>query len=73
MRPAKSTSSVSPSNGARKALVPIDNKRHFLEVSADVMEKFDAIFYGDVRAALMAWRCRRSCIVETYFLILTSH
>jgi ATP-dependent Lon protease len=33
-------------------LVPIENKRHFLEVSADVVEKIDPVFYGDIRAAL---------------------
>jgi ATP-dependent Lon protease len=40
-------------NGARKALVPIENKRHFLEVSADIIEQVDAVFYGDVRTALI--------------------
>jgi ATP-dependent Lon protease len=39
-------------NGARKVLVPIENKRQFLEVSADIVEKVDPIFYGDLRAAL---------------------
>lgn len=44
---------VAMDNGARKALVPIENKRHFLEVSADVIEHVDAAFYGDIRTALM--------------------
>ena len=44
---------VAMENGARKALVPIENKRHFLEVSADVIEQVDAAFYGDIRTALM--------------------
>jgi ATP-dependent Lon protease len=44
---------VAMDNGARKALVPIENKRHFLEVSADVIEQVDAAFYGDIRTALM--------------------
>jgi ATP-dependent Lon protease len=53
--PAKSNflAVVAMDNGARKALVPIENKRHFLEVSADVIEQVDAVFYGDVRTALM--------------------
>jgi ATP-dependent Lon protease len=34
-------------NGARCALIPIENKRHFLEVSADIVERVDPIFYGD--------------------------
>ena len=32
-------------------LVPIENKRQFLEVNADVLEAVDPIFYGDVRQA----------------------
>ena len=34
-------------NGARRALIPIENKRHFLDVSADIMERVDPVFYGD--------------------------
>jgi ATP-dependent Lon protease len=34
-------------NGARRALIPIENKRNFLDVSADIMERVDPIFYGD--------------------------
>ena len=34
-------------NGARCALIPIENKRHFLEVSADIVERVDPIFYSD--------------------------
>jgi len=41
--------------GARRALVPIENKRNFLDVSADIMEKVDPVFYGDpLTAALKA-------------------
>lgn len=40
-------------NGARRALIPIENKRHFLEVSADIMERVDPIFYGDPLTAAM--------------------
>jgi len=43
---------VAMDNGARKVLVPIENKRQFLEVSADIVEKVDPIFFGDIRAAL---------------------
>lgn len=34
-------------NGARRALIPIGNKRHFLEVSGDIIERVDPIFYSD--------------------------
>jgi ATP-dependent Lon protease len=40
-------------NGARRALSPIGNKRNFLDVSADVLERVDVIFYGDPFAAAM--------------------
>jgi len=40
-------------NGARRALIPIENKRYFLEVSADIMERVDPIFYGDPLTAAM--------------------
>ncbi|MCP4545496.1 MAG: ATP-dependent Lon protease, partial [bacterium] len=42
---------VAMDNGARRALVPIENKRQFLEVNADVLERVDSIFYGDLRQA----------------------
>lgn len=38
-------------NGAKKVLIPIENKRNFLDVSADILESVDAIFYGDMRTA----------------------
>lgn len=42
-------------NGAKKALIPTENKRHFLEVSADIMERVDPIFYSDpLTAAIKA-------------------
>ncbi len=40
-------------NGARRALIPIGNKRNFLDVSADIMERVDPIFYGDPLTAAM--------------------
>lgn len=42
---------VAMDNGARRVLVPIENKRQFLDVNADVLEAVDPIFYGDVRQA----------------------
>ena len=34
-------------NGAKRACIPIENKRHFLDVPADIVEKVDPIFYGE--------------------------
>jgi ATP-dependent Lon protease len=42
---------VAMDNGARRVLVPIENKRQFLEVNAEVLERVDPIFFGDVRQA----------------------
>jgi ATP-dependent Lon protease len=42
---------VAMDNGARRVLVPIENKRQFLEVNADILERVDPIFFGDVRQA----------------------
>ena len=36
---------------AKRALIPIENKRQFLEVNPDVLEHVDPIFYGDQRQA----------------------
>ena len=44
---------VAMDNGARRALVPVENKRSFLEVSADVVERVDPIFYGDPKSAAL--------------------
>jgi ATP-dependent Lon protease len=38
-------------NGAKRALIPIENKRAFLEVSAEIVEHVDPIFFGDPRTA----------------------
>lgn len=38
-------------NGAKRALIPIENKRSFLEVTGDVVEHVDPIFYGDPKTA----------------------
>jgi len=40
-------------NGAKRALVPLENKRNFLEVSGDIIEKVDPIFYSDPQTAAM--------------------
>jgi ATP-dependent Lon protease len=42
---------VAMDNGARRALVPTENKRHFLEVSGDIVERVDPIFYSDPKTA----------------------
>ena len=42
---------VAKDNGAKRALIPIENKRTFLEVPADVVEHVDPIFYGDPKTA----------------------
>ena len=38
---------IAMDNGARRALIPIENKRHFLDVPSDIIERVDPIFYGD--------------------------
>lgn len=42
---------VAMDNGARRALIPLENKRHFLEVSGDIIERVDPIFYSDPMTA----------------------
>ena len=44
---------VANDNGARRALIPIENKRNFLDVPADIVEHVDPIFYGDPKTAAM--------------------
>jgi ATP-dependent Lon protease len=44
---------VAKDNGAKRALIPIENKRNFLDVSADIMEHGDPIFFGDPKTAAM--------------------
>ncbi|MFP4029736.1 MAG: protease Lon-related BREX system protein BrxL [Candidatus Brocadiia bacterium] len=43
---------VGMDNGAKKALIPVENKRNFLEVSADIVENVDPVFYGDLQKAI---------------------
>src|SRR5262249_32101761 len=40
-------------NGSRRALIPLENKRNFLEVSGEIMERVDPIFYSDPMTAAM--------------------
>lgn len=42
---------VAMDNGGKRALIPIENKRQFLEVNPDVLEMVDPIFFGDLRQA----------------------
>jgi ATP-dependent Lon protease len=42
---------VAMDNGARCALIPGENKRSFLEISNDEIDKIDPIFYNDVKTA----------------------
>jgi ATP-dependent Lon protease len=44
---------VAMDNGARKALIPLENKRNFLEVSGDIVERVDPIFFSDPMTAAM--------------------
>jgi predicted ATP-dependent Lon-type protease len=46
---------VGMDNGARRALIPLENKRHFLAVSGDIVERVDPVFFSDpMTAALKA-------------------
>jgi len=38
-------------NGARRVMVPVENRRQFLEVSGEVAERLDPIFYSDAAVA----------------------
>ena len=44
---------VARDNGAKRALIPIENKRNFLDVPGDVVEHVDPIFYGDPSTAAL--------------------
>jgi ATP-dependent Lon protease len=44
---------VARDNGAKRALIPTENKRSVLEVPADVVEHVDPIFYGDPKTAAL--------------------
>lgn len=40
-------------NGARRALVPLENKRNFLEVSGDIVDRVNPVLYSDPMTAAM--------------------
>jgi ATP-dependent Lon protease len=44
---------IAKDNGAKRALIPIENKRNLLDVDADIMEHVDPVFYGEPRAAAL--------------------
>src|SRR6266404_1045248 len=44
---------VAMDNGARRALIPLENKRNFLDVSGDIVERVDPIFFSDPMTAAM--------------------
>ena len=44
---------VGMDNGARRALVPLENKRNFLERSGDIVERVDPVFFSDPMTAAM--------------------
>lgn len=44
---------VGMDNVARKALIPLENKRDFLEVSGDIVERVDPVFFSDPMTAAM--------------------
>src|SRR6266404_6308739 len=44
---------VAMDNGARKALIPLENKRNFLDVSGDIVERVDPVFFSDPMTAAM--------------------
>jgi len=42
---------IAMENGAKRALIPLENKRNFLEVSGDIVEKVDPVFFSDPQTA----------------------
>lgn len=42
---------IAMDNGAKRALIPLENKRQFFEVPGDVVEKVDPVFYSDCLTA----------------------
>jgi ATP-dependent Lon protease len=53
MRSLSEPLQVAMDNGARKALIPLENKRNFLEVSGDIVERVDPVFFSDPMTAAM--------------------
>lgn len=44
---------VAKDNCAMRALIPIENKRNFLDLSADIVEHVAPIFFGGPKTAAM--------------------
>ena len=44
---------IAMDNGAKRAAIPIENKRTFLDVPGDIVEHVDPVFYGDPKTAAM--------------------
>src|SRR5271155_531960 len=44
---------VGMDNGARRSLIPLENKRNFLEVSGNIVERVDPVFFSDPMTAAM--------------------
>jgi ATP-dependent Lon protease len=44
---------IAMDNGARRALIPLENKRNFLDVSGEIVERVDPIFFSDPMTAAM--------------------
>ena len=40
-------------NGAKRVLIPLSNRRQFMEVPPDIIEKVDPIFYSEPLAAAL--------------------
>jgi ATP-dependent Lon protease len=56
IKPARSVHEplqIAKDNGARKAIVPSENKRACMEVPADLLEHVDLVFYGEVKQAAL--------------------
>jgi ATP-dependent Lon protease len=44
---------IAEDNGVKRALIPIENKRNFLDVASDIIEHVDPIFFGDAKIGAM--------------------
>jgi len=44
---------VAMDNSALKALIPLENKRNFLEVSGEIVERVGPVFFSDPMTAAM--------------------
>lgn len=44
---------VAKANGAKRALIRVGSKQSFLDVSADIVEHVEPVFFGNPKAAAM--------------------